>query len=422
MIIYMLYDYIIIGGGIAGLYALQEIHNKNKKYTILLCDERNYFGGRLFTHKKPHYEVGGARFHDKHKLLLSLIRKYNCHKIPLSKDVLFLEQTKENNIIPYHNVDETLTSIMTKILKNSQKRSNTFLQQYTLAEYINIEYKDTGFTRKIKDIFGYDSEINAMNAYDALRSFKEDFLSKQYYILQEGFSALCECIYRKHKDNKGITFLSNIFVSNVKKERDTYMIESNNRVFRGKKVIFAIKAPQLRQFSILRPIYPYLSCIHGAPLLRIYAKYPLQNGKVWFHLFPKIITNNTLRQIIPIDPSTGLIMISYTDGNDITPFFKNKRQKELRDNEEIKAIIAKELKILFPSYTIPKPVYFKTHLWTLGCHHWKAKCDSNVIISKISNPIPNIYIVGEAFSQKQAWMEGALESVNNILCSKNIYI
>ena len=71
---------------------------------------------------------------------------------------------------------------------------------------------------------------------------------------------------------------------------------------------------------------------------------------------------------------------------------------------------------------IPKPVYFNTHLWTLGCHHWKAKCDSNVIISKISNPIPNIYIVGEAFSQKQAWMEGALESVNNILCSKNIYI
>ena len=417
-----LYDYIIIGGGIAGLYALQELHNKNKKYTILLCDERNYFGGRLFTHKKPHYEVGGARFHDKHKLLLSLMHKYSCHKIPLSKDVLFLEQTKENNIIPYHNVDETLTSIMTKILKNSQKRSNTFLQKYTLAEYINFEYKDTEFTNKIKDIFGYDSEINAMNAYDALRSFQEDFLSKQYYILQEGFSTLCECIYESHKDKEGITFLSKTFVSNIKKERDTYMIKAKSRVFHGKKVIFAIKAPQLRQFSILRPIYPYLSCIYGAPLLRIYAKYPLQNGKVWFHSFPKIITNNTLRQIIPIDSSTGLIMISYTDGNDIAPFFKNKRQKELRDNEEIKAIIAKELKILFPSYTIPRPVYFKTHLWTIGCHHWKAKCDSDKIIPKISYPLPNMYIVGEAFSQKQAWMEGALESVNKILSSKNIYI
>ena len=38
---------------------------------------------------KPHYEVGGARFHIKHKLLLSLIRKYNCHKIPLSKMCYF---------------------------------------------------------------------------------------------------------------------------------------------------------------------------------------------------------------------------------------------------------------------------------------------------------------------------------------------
>ena len=48
---------------------------------------------------------------------------------------------------------------MTKILKNSQKRSNTFLQKYTLAEYINFEYKDTEFTNKIKDIFGNEFSI-----------------------------------------------------------------------------------------------------------------------------------------------------------------------------------------------------------------------------------------------------------------------
>ena len=108
-------------------------------------------------------------------------------------------------------------------------------------------------------------------------------------------------------------------------------------------------------------------------------------------------------------------MISYTDNDDITPFYENKRQKKLRDKRQIQAIIARELKILFPSYIIPKPTYFATHLWTLGCHHWKPICDSQQIIQKTRNPLNNVFIVGEAFSRKQAWMEGALESVKDMM-------
>ena len=38
------------------------------------------------------------------------------------------------------------------------------------------------------------------------------------------------------------------------------------------------------------------------------------------------ITNSFIRQIIPIDPNSGLIMISYTDNNDINPYWKDKKQ------------------------------------------------------------------------------------------------
>ena len=55
------------------------------------------------------------------------------------------------------------------------------------------------------------------------------------------------------------------------------------------------------------------------PLLRIYAKYPKQN-EVWFNNMNTISTNSILRQIIPINYQTGLIMISYTDGTDVKPF------------------------------------------------------------------------------------------------------
>ena len=53
-----MYDYIIIGGGITGLYALEQLHKKDNTKSILLLDKRNYWGGRLFTHKRPQYEVG----------------------------------------------------------------------------------------------------------------------------------------------------------------------------------------------------------------------------------------------------------------------------------------------------------------------------------------------------------------------------
>ena len=37
------------------------------------------------------------------------------------------------------------------------------------------------------------------------------------------------------------------------------------------------------------------------------------------------------------------------------------------------------------------------------------------IAKKILNPMKNIYICGEAFSHKQAWIEGALQTATNVL-------
>jgi hypothetical protein len=416
----MNYDYIIIGGGISGLYTIQELYRKNKSYRLLILDDRTYWGGRLITHKNPSYEIGGARFHDNHPLLLSLLRKYKCHKLPISSKSHFLHKTNHDKIIPYHNANETLEEIMKKIIKQSKKVPKSTLQKYTLKEWIDTLYHDSLFTKKIRDIFGYDSEITQMNAYDSLLSFERDFLTSQFYVVKEGFSELCHRMYTSHKNHSNIDFCLQRYVTHVKKgTHDTYEVNCYHTKtkkeyhYQGNHVIFATKANQLRQFSILKPIFPCLSCIYGAPLLRIYAKYPLYKGKVWFDGMPKIVTNAILRQIIPINPSTGLIMISYTDGQDLDPFWKDKRQKRLKEDKDIEKMIHEHLTILFPHIVIPKPNYFKTHLWTIGCHHWKKGCDSEKMAKRIQNPLPRIHIVGEAFSHKQAWVEGALETVKN---------
>ena len=79
----MSYDYIIVGGGIAGLNtALKLCDTKNK---ILLLERNPELGGRLQTFKDKDkgilYEEGGARFHKGHKNLFELIKMFNYYFI-----------------------------------------------------------------------------------------------------------------------------------------------------------------------------------------------------------------------------------------------------------------------------------------------------------------------------------------------------
>ena len=113
-----------------------------------------------------------------------------------------------------------------------------------------------------------------------------------------------------------------------------------------------------------------------------------------------------------MNESTGLIMISYTDDKDTQVYFKNNK---LLDTTTINDKIHKEVCRLFPDKSIPKPTYFKCHLWTEGVHFWRKGSDSQKIFKKILNPEKNIFICGEGFSLNQAWIEGALDTSDRVV-------
>jgi len=174
----------------------------------------------------------------------------------------------------------------------------------------------------------------------------------------------------------------------------------------SKRIIFAIPANNLKQISFLKPIYYLINSVKSNSLFRAYAVYPTN----WFEGLPVMTTNSFIRHIIPIDSKRGLIMISYVEGNDVNVFLN---KNELR--KDIKQMIQKEIKVLFPNKIISEPTYFKTHYWKIGDHAWKPGYDSVKIAKKIINPMPNIYICGETFSHTQSWVEGALETAKEVL-------
>ena len=396
------YDVIIVGGGIAGINSALKL-SQNKK--VLLLDERSYWGGRISTKYQPQYEMGAARFSNKHMLLMKLIKRYKLTKIALPQEIDYLYDNN-GNVEFVSDVNKILDKYFRSIVAKSKSFSQSKLKSITLFDFMNL-CNDKETSQQIVDMFGYFSEIKVMNAYDALNTFKEDFVNVQYYILKEGLAHLCNLMIQEARNN-GCVCKNDSFVTSVQKHGKIFKVSTkNDKVYEGTKVVFAIKGGQLKQFELLKSIHKHIECVHDAELLRIYAKYPSRQNGVWFNNLRRMTTNSFLRQIIPINYQDGLIMISYTDGKDVQAF-KDKKDKLLKETK-IKEKIHKEINHLF-SNRVPQPTYFKVHYWSVGAHHWKPKCDSDKLSQKMINPLKNIYICGEAFSQKQAWVEGALET------------
>ena len=398
------YDVVIVGGGIAGLYCAYKL---SKTQNVALFDERNYIGGRIYTHSKG-YEVGAARFNDSHKLLLELIKYYKLTQIPIPKEIDYIEynEDKENEVTINSHIEFQKT--LNKVVKNTKKTKN--LEKITFYQHLINILKSKEKADRVVNIFGYYSEIKEMNALDAYNTFKNDFGNVQYYFLMEGLSSLCKNMMKTIQKNGSKVYL-NSRINSVERVNEFFRIgrENRKRKITGKKVIFAIKPHQLEDFPIISSIHKYTKAVYNAPLIRMYAVYK----DIWFKNINRTTTNNILRQIIPINKKTGLIMISYTDGEDTKPFMKNKY--ELKSDSELRQIVSKNIKKVFPEESISEPLYFSAHLWTVGCHHWLPNYNSIQIQKDILNPVENVYICGEGFSDKQAWIEGALNSALKVI-------
>lgn len=381
----------IVGGGISGLYCALEL---SKKYKVILFDERNYLGGRILT--RNHLELGAARFNDTHLLLLSLIKRYNLTltSIPKNQDYILYNETTINKTFKNVNIifDLYMKYIINKTITDKKLEQISFYQH---CENIIGPSK----AKILLSIFGYYTEFKQLNAYDAIQTFKNDFVSKQYYILKEGLSELCNCMKEEIIKNG-----SKIYINEKVLNVEINKIITSKRQIKVDKIIFCTKAKQLNDFEILKPIHKYLNLLYEAPLLRIYAKYK----NVWFKDLNRTTTNNVLRQIIPIDKVNGIIMVSYTDGIDTEPFIPF-----LKNDKLLREMIYLNLSKLFPNITIEEPEYIVHYYWTVGTHAWKIH--SKKIYDEILNPIDNIYTCGEAYSKKQAWIEGALLMTNDVI-------
>lgn len=401
----MIYDIIIIGGGITGIYCA---HILSSIFNVILFEKNNYLGGRAHSDHQYHLEMGATRFSKSHVQLLHLIKQYKINIESVSCAHSFLDKKKQT-LTP--GADIIFQNYMAFIIKKSTSLPKSQLQQVTFKE-LCLKYTSLDYVNFIQNIFGYWSEFEILNAYDAIRTFKTEFVNSQYYKLTEGFSGLIEHMKKTILNQNGKIKI-NQKITCIKRDKNYFFVNSHRKhTYKSKYLVLAINNNDLQQFPLLKPIHSILKQnIVSQPLLKIFSLYRAVNNKCWFHGLGKITTDSILRQIIPINEKTGLILISYTDGNDTLPFMNGQLPKS---NREIRKIINAELKDLFPQLQIPNPRKIFIYYWPTGCHYWRPGANSDKMSIKLVNPDTNIYLAGEFRSQKQTWVEGALETAYQV--------
>ena len=172
--------YLIIGGGIAGLYsALLLLENKDVSPNDIIILEKSYrWGRRVHTLERDDikYECGAGRFIKEHKLLMSLITRYQLEDklIPLSKKTQDRQILNERIMIPT-NLEEYYDKLMSLNLNRDTLLGKSVFDVCT--EMFGIE-----IATLLKSSHGYDDDFLVSNAYDGLLLLKYQH-NKDFYVM-----------------------------------------------------------------------------------------------------------------------------------------------------------------------------------------------------------------------------------------------
>ena len=89
----------------------------------------------------------------------------------------------------------------------------------------------------------------------------------------------------------------------------------------------------------------------------------------------------------------------------------------------------KFFKEIFNTHYVPAPILTSARIWQgsvnfdvpaeqqfgYGVHQWAVGADDRQVMKDLVEPLPNLFTCGEAFSDYQGWVEGALRSTDLVL-------
>lgn len=404
---------VIIGSGIAGLYSAYIIKKQYPFVPFIILEKhpKKYAGGRIGNDTFYETEIvrgAGIGRAQKDILLQQLLIELNIpiHTFQLSCNYA---PTVESVI----NIDTIIKLLKTEFLKNKADYSKLTFSQFAK--------KVLGFKlySQFVETTGY-SDYEKADIWQTLTDYgMEDnkFQSTGFTVdWNELTKRLMEEIGPEH-----FIFSQNVERISIDKMNNQYIVETCPKTSKNYNCHTVIVATTIDTLRTLFPQHSIYSQIEGQPFIRIYGKFTKRSAMIMQqHVSKMTIVRGILQKIIPINPIKGVYMIAYSDNQnakELFPVYDNtddNRQELCRLLEKAIDIQPNELDL----------IAIKSYYWHIGTHYYKPLDQTTYaatrkkFIDMAQHPANNILVVGEVVSRNQGWVEGALQSVNDVLLPK----
>lgn len=403
------FDVIIIGSGLAGLYAATQIQRLTPNKSIIIL-EKNDIGGRagneMFYGTEVAIGAGVGRKHKDH----NLIRLLQENKVQTSE----FEATRDY-ITPFQPID--INKIMKQLKSEYQSKPNTYkslrfkeffikvLDQELYHQFvITSGYTDYENADTYETLYKYGMDDNTRGGWTAIHVPWNDLVTRLYEkIGKENFKFSSEVT----KITQIQTFPLTLFEVFMRNSPPLY----TNKVVVATTISGVKKI--LQTLDSTNKLCILYNQIHAQPFLMVYAKFDKKSSDIMkTHVKTFTVVSTRIQKLIPMNPDKGVYMIAYTDNSHATSL--KKYLENTRKNCDAYSKWVEEAVGITGLHIIA----IKSYYWTEGTHYYEPLRSGNRrndFIHAIQHPCPSVAVVGEAVSRNQGWVEGALESVNSAI-------
>jgi hypothetical protein len=417
-------DIIIIGGGIAGLYAAYQIKrlaSPNTSFIILEKNEKQWIGGRAGneTFYGANVVVGaGVGRKEKDHALVKLLKDTKVHTS---------EFTASREYVPraLFQPDDVMKTIRTlKAEYNKRPEYYRHCRKTFKDFFIDTLGKDK--YRSFVNSTGY-TDFEDADIYETLYHYGMDDNVAGWTAIHIPWDELIDSLYQKIGGNKYFRFSTE--VTRIRKIEDSpgCIFEVATATPSGNKTYYANKVVMATTVDAVRKILPGASAqtsiyqqIQGQPFLILYAKFDRESTEI----MKKYVTSFTvletghLQKMIPMDPDKGVYMVAYSDNQHAKALKVKGALDNTRKNCDLYAKLAEEALGISPSTPL-HIIAIKDYYWNIGTHYYeplsKEYKSRTEFIRQAQNPEKGFVVVGEMVSRDQGWVEGALESVDAVI-------
>ncbi|NBO72470.1 MAG: FAD-dependent oxidoreductase [Bacteroidetes bacterium] len=429
------FDVIIIGSGIAGLYAAYTLKRQSPPNTTFLILEKNpkkWMGGRAGNEQFYGADVvvgAGVGRKNKDRALIRLMNEVN---VKYSEFEATREYTR-----PVRHLD--ITGVMQRLrseykshharIRESQKTFKQFFIDILGESQYNEFVVTSGYT-----------DFEDADIYETLYHYGMDDNVSGWTALHVPWNNLVERLYDRIGGEHFRFSTEVVKIDPNKKDATNYRFEittatatATHKKYYANKVIVATTIQGVRHIvpGAASPTSIYQH-IRGQPFLIVYAKFDKASTEIMKkHLTAFTVVTGPLQKLIPMDPDKGVYMIAYTDNQHAKSL---KARGALKNTPEVREMYSKWIShaLGIPKHTNTNnntnntnepPIHItaiRDYYWNDGTHYYTPldirKYNTRPeFIRKAQRPMPGMVVVGEMVSRHQGWVEGALESVDAVI-------